>query len=171
MRHLLFRWTSLKRQKRSANVLALLFLTIGLMSSPVRANDLSVAPDLRYSAQEVIAIVVDSLQTNTSNDEGIATVYRFASPQNKANTGPLPRFAQMIKRGFPDMLNHIGVRYDPIELTGDVAVQAVWLQTTSGAEYGYAFQVRKQQYGENAGMWMTEAVVPLGQSERSGVGI
>jgi len=130
-----------------------------------------VFPSPEYSPQQVISIVVQSLQTNSSDNAGIATVYRFASPRNKASTGPLSRFTQMIKRGFPDMLNHTGVRYDPMEISGDIAVQAVWLQTSTGAEFGYAFQLRKQRGGNVADMWMTDAVIPLGKSDRSGLRI
>jgi len=69
------------------------------------------------------------------------------------------------------MLNHTGARFDPIEIRDDVAVQAVWLQTDTGAEYGYAFKLGKQQVGDFKGMWMTDAVIPLGQSPDSGLGI
>ncbi len=135
------------------------------------SNETTLKPSTDLSPQQVINIVVESLQNNAADDAGIATVYRFASPGNKANTGPLARFTYMIKRGFSDMLNHVGVRYDDMEMTGDVAVQAVWLQTVTGAEYGYAFQLRKQKGGETDGMWMTEGVIPLGQSAQSGIGI
>lgn len=77
----------------------------------------------------------------------------------------------MIKRGFPDMLNHAGARYDAMEVTGETAVQAVWLFTDSGAEIGYAFQLGLQSSGEYQGMWMTDAVVPLGKGPGSGTRI
>lgn len=128
-------------------------------------------PDKQFTPQQVVQIVVQSLQQNTADDAGIATVFRFASPGNKRATGPLSRFSQMIKRGFPDMLNHIGARYEPMEITGNTAVQAVWLQTRDGQEYGYAFQLGKQSGGETDGAWMTDAVVPLGKGKNSGIGI
>ena len=136
------------------------------------AQGKKVVPDKRLQPHEVVVIVVDSLQSNDdANDLGIATVFEFASPKNRANTGPLARFTQMIKRGFPDMLNHDGARYDALEISGDTAVQAVWLLTNSGAEVGYAFQLGKQKSGTYKDMWMTEAVVPLGESSRSGTRI
>jgi hypothetical protein len=128
------------------------------------SEEITVAPNETYTPQQVITIVVDSLQKNASDDKGIATVFRFASPGNKSATGPLSRFTQMLKRGFSDMLNHTGVRYDAMDIAGDMAVQAVWLQTQSGAEYGYAFQLGKQRGGLHDGMWMTEAVIPLGKN-------
>lgn len=149
----------------------LTMLAILVIPKMALSEDTTVAPNEDYTPQQVITIVVDSLQKNSADDEGIATVFRFASPGNKSATGPLSRFTQMLKRGFPDMLNHMGVRYDAIDITGDMAVQAVWLQTHSGAEYGYAFQLRKQRGGMHDGMWMTDAVVPLGKNKNSGIRI
>lgn len=146
---------------------------LAILMTPKMAlsEDATVTPNQDYTPQQVISIVVNSLQKNTLANEGIATVFRFASPENKSATGPLSRFTQMLKRGFPDMLNHKGVRYDAIDIVGDMAVQAVWLQTQSGAEFGYAFQLRKQRGGMHDGMWMTDAVVPLGKNKNSGIRI
>jgi hypothetical protein len=136
------------------------------------ANDEFLTPSTQFTPQQVVKIVVDALGSNgaTESDAGIATVYRFASPGNRSNTGPLPRFTSMIKRGFPEMLDHAGSRYDAMEVTGNTAVQAVWLTTLSGHEVGYAFQVGKQTSGQYKDMWMTEAVIPLG-SRNKGTGI
>jgi hypothetical protein len=149
----------------------LAILTLFLVPKIALSEEISTAPNQSYTPQQVINIVVESLQNNSSDDKGIATVFRFASPGNKTATGPLSRFTQMIKRGFPEMLNHAGVRYDAIEITGDTAVQAVWLLTQSGAELGYAFQLRKQLGGTHDGMWMTEAVIPLGKNKNGGIRI
>ncbi len=129
-------------------------------------------PDEDLTPAQVVRIVVDSLKHNDAgSDIGIATVFSFASPANKMNTGPLPRFATMIKRGFPDMLNHSSARYDPMEVEADIAIQAVWLMTPAGAEVGYAFQLSRQVDGEYAGMWMTDMVIPLGEGPGSGTRI
>lgn len=133
------------------------------------SQESTVVPNETYTPQEVISIVLDSLQKNADDDEGIATVFRFASPDNKSVTGPLPRFTQMIKSGYPDMLNYMSVRYEAIEISGDIAVQALWLRTESGTEYGYAFKLSKQVGGAHDGMWMTDAVIPIGKN--SGIAI
>lgn len=157
--------------RQLGGVFIIVAMFVVLMTPNAALSAESATPNNSYTPQQVITIVVDSLQNNADDDEGIATVYRFASPGNKSATGPLSRFTQMIKRGFPDMLNHTGVRYDAIEVTGDTAVQAVWLQNQSGAEFGYAFQLRKQSGGSHDGMWMTEAVVPLGKNKNGGIRI
>ena len=128
-----------------------------------------VAPNKTYTPQQVISIVLDSLQKNTDDDAGIATVFRFASPDNKLVTGPLSRFTQMIKSGYPDMLNYKSVRYEAIDISGDIAAQALWLQTELGTEYGYAFKLSKQSGGAHDGMWMTDAVISIGKN--SGIAI
>jgi len=144
-----------------------------LCVATVNADASEPTPSSAYTPEQVVKIVIEALKTNdeADNDNGIATVFKFASPGNRSNTGPLPRFAQMIKRGFPDMLNHAEARYDPMEVSGDTAVQAVWLLTPSGEEVGYAFQLGKQQGGDYANMWMTEAVMPLGPGKQGGTRI
>ena len=104
---------------------------------------------------------------DAANDIGIATVLSFASPANKLSTVPLSRFTTMIKRGFPDMLNHNSARYDSMEIDADTAIQAVWLMTPAGAEVGYAFQLNRQVDADNAGMGMTDMVIPLGEGPGS----
>lgn len=132
---------------------------------PVPSTDLSPA--------EVIDIVIESLRDNdqSEDDDGIATVFRFASPSNRAQTGPIERFTRMIKVGFDDMLTHVSSRKDPIRIDGDTALQAVWLMSPSGSEVGYAFQMGLQRDGEFEGMWMTESVLPLGEGAQSGTRI
>lgn len=144
-------------------LLSLLFIALVARSASANEDNL-LHPGTDITPQQVVRIVIDALGTNGQSDQdaGIATVYRFASPGNRANTGPLSRFTTMIKRGFSDMLDHQGSRFDEMEITGDIAVQAVWLLQPSGEEVGYAFQLGLQSSGEYAGMWMTDAVMPLG---------
>lgn len=133
------------------------------------AQGINMAPNETYTPQQVIGIVLNSMQNNADDNEGIATVFRFASPDNKLVTGPLSRFTQMIKRGYPDMLNHTSARLEDIYLAGDVAIQAVWLQTQSGTEYGYQFKLSIQRGGTYDGMWMTDSVISIGK--KTGVSI
>ena len=156
----------------AAMMLPFIAATLFLLASNASADDTELMPSPDYKPQQVVKIVIDSLQGNTEpDDQGIATVFRFASPGNQASTGPLDRFARMIKGGFADMLNHAGARYDPMEVSGDTAVQAVWLLTDSGKEVGYAFQLSRQSSGKFKDIWMTDAVVPLGQGPDSGTEI
>lgn len=154
---------------RRGTALCFTVFILMLLTVEARADTPEVRPSPAQTPQEVVKIVIDALQQNRPDDKGIATVFAFASPGNKASTGPLPRFTQMIKRGFPDMLNHIDARFEPMKVTGNTAVQAVWLLTRSGSEYGYAFKLGKQTDGDNVGIWMTEGVIPLGKSDLIGI--
>lgn len=158
-------------QRLMSMLVAILFMASH--SSYVQSQDEPLAPNAEYSPAEVVEIVIDALQTNSEadGDQGIATVFRFASPKNRAVTGPINRFTNMIKRGFPDMLNHSGARFEPIEISGNIAVQTVWLYTVTGTEVGYAFQIGRQSGGDHDGLWMTDAVIPLGESPNSGTSI
>ena len=152
--------------------LPLLAATLFLLAFCAHADETPLVPSPEYEPEEVVKIVIDSLQGNTEpEDQGIATVFRFASPGNQASTGPLDRFARMIRGGFADMLNHAGARYDPMEISGDTAVQAVWLSTDSGREVGYAFQLRRQSSGKFKDIWMTDTVVPLCKGSSCGTEI
>lgn len=48
-------------------------------------------PDPRYTPERVVRIQLEALQRND-----IETTFGFASPANRAQTGPLERFVQMI---------------------------------------------------------------------------
>ena len=143
-----------------------------LAAASVHADD-TPQPTVERSPAQVVSIVVYALQRNPSSgdDAGIETVWAFASPGNRAFTGPLERFTAMIKNGFPDMLGFSASRFEDIDVDGNSAVQIVWLRQEDGREVGYAFQLRRQGSGQYRDMWMTEGVVPLGESERSGTSI
>lgn len=157
----------------AAALLAIVLAAALAIVAPARADDALPAPSPELSPEDVVEIVIDALRTNegTDDDAGIRTVWRFASPGNRASTGPLPRFTRMIKRGFPAMLAHESSRFDEMRVVDDKALQAVWLTLPSGSEVGYAFQLGRQEGGEYDGMWMTEAVLPLGRGARSGTRI
>lgn len=145
----------------------LILATLFVLNQPAFASDPE--PSVDYSPEEVVQIVIEALKNNDPDDgdSGIATVFRFASPGNRAQTGPLERFTQMIKGGFSDMLNHVGSRTENMVIEGDKALQPVWLTTAGGKEIGYLFQIGKQADGLHSGVWMTEAVFPLPGTSQS----
>jgi hypothetical protein len=147
-------------------VLALAFLTTLLASA--WAADL-LAPDPALSPAEVVVIQLDALQANeTETDAGIAQTWAFAHPDNKRLTGPLPRFAQMIKGPqYQMLLNHRSHEVREVSRTEEEAVFAVTITTSAGDVVGYRWTVARVRDGEHAGAWMTIAVsppVPVGQA-------
>ncbi len=146
----------------------LVFLLI-LSSNAWAGTGAPKGPSTAIKPAEVVEIIIEALRTNdpSDGDEGIVTVWRFAAPSNRAFTGPLPRFKQMIKSGFPEMLNHIDEDFGPMEIRGDVALQPVWLVTRNGEQVGYLFSLRRQSEGYYEGMWMTESVAPIAPKKPS----
>jgi len=152
------------------NITHFFILLLLFVVSSTHAQSNQSVPNKALSPEQVVRIVIEALKTNdpAKDDNGIATVFDFASPGNKSSTGPLPRFTKMIKGGFGQMLNHTSSEFGPMEISDNTALQAVWLTTSAGQQLGYVFQVGKQVGGEYDQMWMTESVWPIGEKKPSG---
>ncbi len=122
-------------------------------------------PSLELEPQDVVRIVIRALANNDFPfaDAGIATTFGFASPANRRNTGPLNRFTRMVK-SFPYgvMVGHVASKFSEVVYVGDNAYQLVHLTTRDGGEVVFAFRLSRQRDGVYAGMWMTDAVWPVG---------
>ncbi len=138
--------------------LAVLFASLAL-STPLMAQDaaeLGPRPDM--APQQTVEAMLRALQKNS--DEGIAQLYRFSSPGNRAKTGPLERFAMMIRQGFPDLLGHKAARMAPPLIDGDRAMVPVELMSRQQELSRYIFILSRQKVPECDGCWMADAVVP-----------
>lgn len=147
-------------------LLALGFLGI---AAPSYAADLRM-PDPALAPEEVVAIQLDALQANDTPDAdaGIAQTWAFAHPDNKLVTGPLPRFAQMIKGPqYHMLLDHRSHQIKEALRTDNEAVFAVLVTTATGEVVGFRWGVAKVEGGEDAGAWMTVSVsppIPVGEA-------
>ena len=120
-------------------------------------------PSPEWTAAEVIRFQVEALQRNDEPypNAGIATAFEFASPGNKAATGPLDRFTEMVHGpAYRDMLGFERAEYGMVKTDGDLAVQEVTLVHADGRRATYLFGVSRQSGGAYDGCWMTDAVVP-----------
>ncbi|MEL6615366.1 MAG: DUF4864 domain-containing protein [Bacteroidota bacterium] len=137
----------------------LLALTVTGCSAGATATmpDPDPSPDL--TPQEVIQLQVEALQVG--DDEGIETAFRFASPGNRATTGPLDRFTRMVREGYGDMLGFERAEFGRMVVEGDEAVQRVTLIQPDGRRTAYLFALSKQSGGPYADCWMTDAVMPV----------
>jgi hypothetical protein len=116
-------------------------------------------PSAILTPEQVVQIQLKALRLNDSQDRGIEVAFRFASPNNKLQTGPLPRFISMIHQGpYSLMLAYDNVAYDPVEIVDDVARQRVTL-IGSGLVVAYEFYLSRQTKGDCLGCWLTEAVI------------
>jgi len=125
-------------------------------------SNISPRPDPGLSPGAVIDLVLAALQHNDSptKDHGIAITFEFASPANRDETGPLQRFAALVKNPtYRSMLNHRRAERGELRVLGDQARQRVTLVDASGDRVTYLFMLSRQIDGPYKGCWMTDGVV------------
>jgi hypothetical protein len=61
------------------------------------ARGAELAPDPALDPADAVRVQVQALAENGADDAGIALTFRFASPDNRRQTGPLGRFVAMVK--------------------------------------------------------------------------
>ena len=125
-------------------------------------------PNPGLAPGEVIRTVVEALQNRNSPspNAGIFTVYQFASPGNRANTGPYGNFLQLVKLPpFVDLFTGHADSYGPLTVAGDRAQQKVRFRVEGGRVVWFLFavsrQTSEQTRGRCAGCWMVDGVAPL----------
>ena len=149
-------------------VSSLLALALSLGAAPALAQEHgpggtnplseSLVPNPGLSPGDVIRIQLEALRNNDERGRGIAVAFRFASPANRANTGPLSRFIAMIERGpYALMLDFDHADYGPVETVDDQARQRVTL-TGARASTTYWFFLSRQSEAPYVDCWMTDAV-------------
>ena len=143
-------------------VLPILVMILGLLlpGLAARAADL-VIPDPSIAPEEVVAIQMKALQfnDNPTPDFGIAQTWNFAHPRNRAMTGPLPRFASMLKGpGYGSMLNHASHRIVAVPGDDNRATFDVFMETSTGQVLLFDWAVELVEGGEFDNCWMTVAV-------------
>lgn len=123
-------------------------------------------PSAELAPEDVVRIVIGALAHNDEpyTNAGIETTFNFASPANKVNTGPLDRFIRMVKGPpYGIMVDHASSEFSEVVLAGDKAYQMVRLTAADGKAVVFAFRLSKQQGGDFADMWMTDAVWPVAE--------
>lgn len=148
---------------------SLVAMALMVMAAPSWAAEL-LLPDPALSPAEVVSTQLNALQANDTpeTDTGIAQTWAFAHPDNKRVTGPLPRFAQMIKGPlYQVLLYHRSHEIKEVSRSDNEAVFAVTVTSQTGEVVGFRWSVAKVADGENAGAWMTIAVsppIPIGEA-------
>jgi len=118
------------------------------------------SPDM--TPERVVIIQLQALQSNDEPeaDSGIRQVWEFAHPNNRVVTGPLPRFASMIRSaGYAVLLNHVSHKVTQVSVDGDTAFFAVELIGQDGRGYGFRWMLTTAEV-EGEKVWMTIGVSP-----------
>lgn len=148
-------------------LLVLVNPTYGSIASPPGFPKL-MRPEINLRPGEVVQIVINALAKNDYPypDAGIETTFNFASPSNKASTGPLQQFVRLVKGPvFRKMIDHRKSEFSKVVLQGKDAYRIAHITTKDSQIVHFVFRLRLQEKGEYKGMWLTEAVWPLTDPE------
>ena len=140
-----------------------------LFSTSLLAELLKPMPEI--NPEEVVKIQLSSLMNNNEPylNAGIEQTWEFAHPSNRAFTGPIQRFTQMMYApSYAVMLDH--KKHDIIEVKLDKNIAYFFIELTSidGKMFGFKWTLEKvKEEGGFKDCWMTTAVstpMPLSTS-------
>ena len=143
---------------------ATLIVFISILSFQVWASyDIENAyPEPELKPNDVVRLQLLAMQQNDDSDFGIEVTFRFASPSNKIQTGPLKRFISLVRNpSYLPLLNHTNATFLELTVEEDFAVQDVIITTSKGERIGYRFRLTIQKGTLYPGCWMTDSVVPF----------
>ena len=119
-------------------------------------------PEPELKPNDVVRLQLLAMQQNDDSDFGIEVTFRFASPANKKQTGPLKRFIRLVRNpSYRPLLNHINATFLELNIEEDFAVQDVIITTSNGKRIGYRFRLSIQKGPLFPGCWMTDSVIPF----------
>ena len=119
-------------------------------------------PEPELKPNDVVRLQLLAMQQNDDSDFGIEVTFRFASPSNKIQTGPLKRFIRLVRNpSYRPLLNHINATFLELTVEEVFAVQDVIITTSNGERIGYRFRLSIQKGPLYPGCWMTDSVTPF----------
>jgi len=147
---------------RTLLVLAFLGIVAGFAEVP------ELNPDPELSPEEVVQYQVRALQHNDDPhpDAGIERTFRFASPSNKSQTGPLEHFVSIVKSvAYLPLVNNLASSVVGSRIEGDHAKVIIRITPEKGPDLSYLFVLTRQHEGELDNCWMTDSVLPIQQDD------
>ena len=140
-----------------------------LFSTSLLAELLKPTPEI--NPEEVVKIQLSSLMNNNEPylNAGIEQTWEFAHPSNRAFTGPIQRFTQMMYApSYAVMLDHKKHEIIEVKLDKNIAYFFIELTTIDGKMFGFKWTLEKvKEEGGFKDCWMTTAVstpMPLSTS-------
>ena len=134
-------------------------LSVALACADADRSWRDAVPHAGLAPGDVVVAQLDALREGAGGNEGIAVAFRFASPGNRRSTGPVERFARMIREGpYEVLLGYDGAHPGPVEVDGDSATQRVTI-VRGGTSRHFVFILTRQWDGDCVGCWMTDAVL------------
>ena len=119
-------------------------------------------PDPELKPNEVVRLQLLAMQQNEESNFGIEVTFRFASPANKRQTGPLKRFVMLVRSpSYSPLLNHTNATFLELIIEDNFAIQDVVITTSEGKRIGYRFRLSIQKGNVYPECWMTDSVIPF----------
>lgn len=139
-------------------ILLVLVVSAGCESVDLQAGEIT-EPSAALSPSEVVSAQLRALSESGEGEDGIETAYRFASPSNRENTGPLENFRTLFDNPvYEPMVGHREAEVFSPTVQGDLAIVPVSLTDDEGSVVDYVFVLTRQQEEPYENMWMTDAV-------------
>ena len=121
-----------------------------------------IKPEPALKPLDVLLIQLNSLKNNNTpyTDAGIEQTWEFAHPNNKAMTGPLEKFKQMIySESYKILISHENSEITILKETKIISVYKVIILSKDKKKYYYIWQVEKVLLDGNLkNCWMTSSV-------------
>ena len=121
-----------------------------------------IKPNSNLKPLDVLMIQLNSLKNNNNpyKDAGIEQTWEFAHPINKASTGPLERFKQMIySDSYKILISHQNNKTIILKESFNKSVYKVYVLSKDKKKYYYIWQIEKVELeGNLKNCWMTTGV-------------
>ena len=121
-----------------------------------------IKPNSNLKPFDVLVIQLNSLKNNNTpyEDAGIEQTWEFAHPINKASTGPLKRFKQMIySDSYKILISHENNKIIILKESANKFVYKVYVLSKDKKRYYYIWQIEKvTREGNLKDCWMTSGV-------------
>ena len=121
-----------------------------------------IKPNSNLEPFDVLMIQLNSLKNNNNpyKDAGIEQTWEFAHPINKASTGPLERFKQMIySDSYKILISHQSNKTIILKESVNKSVYKVYVLSKDKKKYYYIWQIEKVELeGNLKNCWMTTGV-------------
>ena len=121
-----------------------------------------IKPSSNLKPFEVLMIQLNSLRNNNDpyKDAGIEQTWEFAHPNNKASTGPLEKFKQMIySDSYKILISHENNKTIILKKTPNKLIYKVYVLSDDKKKYYYIWKLEKvKQEGKLKDCWMTTQV-------------
>jgi len=119
-------------------------------------------PTPEINPEDVVKIQLSSLMNNNEPylNAGIEQTWEFAHPSNRAFTGPIQRFTQMMYApSYAVMLDHKKHEIFEVKLEKNIAYFFIELTSINGKMFGFKWTLEKvKEEGGFKDCWMTTAV-------------